>query len=137
MLSCYWLDALLILISSLFKCDCPQLIDILSPGKVAKTSTTAAKGCLAKGSVIVYVWRQKDAEAVAENIQASGVCGGVVVYHGGMDSADRGKAQSTVRLLILKKARLSDSFRLNRLLFPVYARKGSNLRGHGRVWSRH
>ena len=42
------------------------------------------------------VWRQRDAEVVAENIQASGVSGGVVVYHGGMDSTARAKAQSRV-----------------------------------------
>ena len=51
-------------------------------------------GCLATGSVIVYVWRQRDAEIVAENIQAGSASGGVVVYHGGMDATARAKAQS-------------------------------------------
>ena len=51
-------------------------------------------GCLSSGSVIVYVWRQRDAEAVAENIQSSEIEGGVVVYHGGMDSGTRANAQS-------------------------------------------
>jgi superfamily II DNA helicase RecQ len=46
--------------------------------------------------VIVYVWRQRDAEAIAENLQASGVEGGIVVYHGGMDSGARSKSQSMV-----------------------------------------
>jgi len=74
-----------------------QLLKILS--KKAKTTERTKKsdpvdGCLASGSVIVYVWRQRDAEVVAENIQAAGVTGGVVVYHGGMDSASRAKAQS-------------------------------------------
>jgi superfamily II DNA helicase RecQ len=47
--------------------------------------------------VIVYVWRQRDAEVVAENIKASeNILGGVVVYHGGMNTADREKAQSKV-----------------------------------------
>jgi len=75
---------------------------MLSPAKrdgESKSSKIggAARGCLADGSVIVYVWRQKDAEAIAENVQASGVVnGGVVVYHGGMNSADRSKAQSKV-----------------------------------------
>lgn len=55
-------------------------------------------GSLATGSVIVYVWRQYDAEVIAENIQASGVSGGVVVYHGGMDAASRAKAQSRVSI---------------------------------------
>jgi superfamily II DNA helicase RecQ len=53
-------------------------------------------GSLAVGSVIVYVWRQMDAEIVAENIQVRGISGGVVVYHGGMDSGARAKAQSKV-----------------------------------------
>jgi ATP-dependent DNA helicase Q4 len=52
-------------------------------------------GCLANGNVIVYVWRQRDAEVVAETLVAAGVEGGVVVYHGGMDSAARTKAQSS------------------------------------------
>ena len=55
-----------------------------------------AKGCLATGSIIVYVWRQRDAEVVAESIQASGVDGGVVHYHGGMDSGARSNAYSKV-----------------------------------------
>jgi superfamily II DNA helicase RecQ len=45
------------------------------------------------------VWRQKDAESVAENLIASGVHGGVVIYHGGMDSGARTKAQSKVSVL--------------------------------------
>jgi len=53
-----------------------------------------AEGSLARGSVIVYVWRQRDAEVVAESIQASGVTGGVVYYHGGMDSSKRANAYS-------------------------------------------
>ena len=53
-------------------------------------------GCLSSGSVIVYVWRQKDAEVVAENITASGVQGGVVVYHGGMEAGARSRSQSRV-----------------------------------------
>lgn len=55
------------------------------------------EGCLAQGSVIVYVWRQRDTEVVAENLMASGIEGGVVLYHGGMDSNARAKAQSKVR----------------------------------------
>jgi superfamily II DNA helicase RecQ len=47
--------------------------------------------------VIVYVWRQRDAEVVAENIQADqSISGGVVVYHGGMETHERSKAQSKV-----------------------------------------
>ncbi|KAL9183408.1 hypothetical protein ACHAXT_005195 [Thalassiosira profunda] len=52
------------------------------------------EGCLSKGSVIVYVWRQKDTEIVAEQLNGAGIQGGVVCYHGGMDSNARSKAQS-------------------------------------------
>jgi ATP-dependent DNA helicase Q4 len=52
------------------------------------------EGCLSKGSVIVYVWRQKDTEIVAEQLNGAGVLGGVVCYHGGMNASDRIKAQS-------------------------------------------
>lgn len=52
------------------------------------------KGSLANDNVIVYVWRQRDAEVVAEALNASGVEGGIVVYHGGMDSKARASAQS-------------------------------------------
>ncbi|CAB9501409.1 syndrome ATP-dependent helicase homolog [Seminavis robusta] len=57
-------------------------------------STAKLPGCLAKGSVIVYVWRQKDTEVVAEQLTDAGVAGGVVVYHGGMNTAARTKSQS-------------------------------------------
>ncbi len=46
--------------------------------------------------MIVYVWRQKDTEIVAEQLNGAGVKGGVVCYHGGMDSNDRARAQSSV-----------------------------------------
>ncbi|KAL7548043.1 hypothetical protein ACHAWF_011322 [Thalassiosira exigua] len=52
------------------------------------------EGCLSRGSVIVYVWRQKDTEIVAEQLNGAGVRGGVVCYHGGMDSNGRSRAQS-------------------------------------------
>lgn len=42
------------------------------------------------------MWRQRDAEVVAEHLIASGVDGGVVFYHGGMDPAARSKAQIKV-----------------------------------------
>lgn len=53
-------------------------------------------GILSTGSVIVYVWRQKDAEVVTEQIRAFGLDGGVVCYHGGMDANKRSKAQGHV-----------------------------------------
>ncbi len=53
-------------------------------------------GCLSKGSVIIYVWRKKDAEIIAEQLLGSGLNGGVVCYHGGMDNTARSKAQSKV-----------------------------------------
>ena len=49
---------------------------------------------LQKGSTIVYVWRQRDADTVAEILQTAGVEGGVVAYHGGMDASIRAKNQS-------------------------------------------
>lgn len=64
--------------------------------KKDESNSCLEEGCLALGSVIVYVWRQRDTEVVAENLMASGIEGGVVVYHGGMDSAAREKAQSKV-----------------------------------------
>ncbi|KAI2509531.1 Type III restriction enzyme [Fragilaria crotonensis] len=51
-------------------------------------------GCLVNDNVIVYVWRQRDADVLAEALNASGVEGGIVVYHAGMDSKARGIAQS-------------------------------------------
>lgn len=59
-------------------------------------SLPVEEGCLSRGSVIVYVWRQKDTEVVAEQLIGAGVRGGVVCYHGGMDSNDRTRAQSKV-----------------------------------------
>lgn len=59
--------------------------------------TCLDEGSLSHGSVIIYVWRQRDTEVVAENLMASGIEGGIVLYHGGMDSGARAKAQSKVR----------------------------------------
>ena len=42
------------------------------------------------------MWRQKDTEIVAEQLNGAGVLGGVVCYHGGMDSNSRSRAQSKV-----------------------------------------
>ena len=64
---------------------------ILSPGS-DKNNPYAGK--LAKGSTIVYVWRQRDTEVVAESLKAAGVAGGIVVYHGGMDANARAKSQN-------------------------------------------
>lgn len=53
--------------------------------------------CLYRGSVIIYVWRKRDAEALAEQLRAvPAIKGGVVFYHGGMDSAQRQRAQTMV-----------------------------------------
>lgn len=56
------------------------------------------EGCLSKGSVIVYVWRKKDAEIITERLQSSELAESVVCYHGGMDAGARAKAQSKVGL---------------------------------------
>lgn len=82
-----------------------QLVKLLKPcsrqpGEGADKQRDFQAGCLAKGSVIVYVWRQRDTEVVAESIQASGVSGGVVCYHGGMDSGARSNAYSKVRMTL-------------------------------------
>lgn len=82
-----------------------QLRKILKEKKKDSTKKESIKklpiqeGCLSKGSVIVYVWRQKDTEIISEQLNAAGVSGGVVCYHGGMDSNDRTRAQSKVRPL--------------------------------------
>lgn len=62
--------------------------------KRSKKKLPVAEGCLSTGSVIVYVWRQKDTEIVAEQLNGAGITGGVVCYHGGMDSNARSKAQN-------------------------------------------
>lgn len=54
-------------------------------------------GALATGAVIVYVWRQRDTEVVAEYLNSADVLGGIVVYHGGMDANARSKSQNKVR----------------------------------------
>ena len=75
-----------------------QLVDILSPVLGSEARKSPIHGVLANGSVIVYVWRQRDAEAVAENIVAAGVEGGVVFYHGAMNPDARSRSQSKVTL---------------------------------------
>lgn len=46
-----------------------------------------------KGAVIVYVWRQMTAEAVAELLRAENIT--AIAYHGGMDAGTRVKAQTS------------------------------------------
>ena len=58
---------------------------------------TSLHGCLSSGSVIIYVWRQKDVTLVTEQLRSMDIPGGVVSYHGGMDAHARSKAQSLVR----------------------------------------
>ncbi len=54
------------------------------------------QGILSSGSVIVYVWRQRDAEVITEQLKGYDLSGGIVCYHGGMDSSARSKSQSQV-----------------------------------------
>lgn len=78
-----------------------QLSKILKPKEpAARSKKCKYAGVLAEGAVIVYVWRQRDTEVVAENLLSAGVSGGVVMYHGGMDASARTKAQSKVGLSI-------------------------------------
>lgn len=51
-------------------------------------------GCLAEGSVIVYVWTKRQAEALCDLLMGADVEGGVVYYHGGMSQAERFSSQS-------------------------------------------
>lgn len=75
------------------------------PGKINSDMINRPKteimrhGALQIGSIIIYVWRKRDAEALAEQIIGAGVEGGVVFYHGGMDSGKRAVAQGKVRPL--------------------------------------
>lgn len=82
---------------------------------------------LSEGCVIVYVWRQRDAEVVAENIRGSGIKGGVVVYHGGMDTAQRTRNQSKVGCFgLYLRQRLTHNL--------VFTRKSQNMRSNGGFW---
>lgn len=70
------------------------LVEILTASDPKAKSNGEYDGVLSSGSVIVYVWRQKDTEAVAEYLNGSGIKGGVAIYHGGMDATARAKSQS-------------------------------------------
>ncbi len=59
--------------------------------RVKLCSILAEGGRLEHGSCIVYVWLQRTAEALAEQLTSRGHK--AVSYHGGMDSKDRKKAQ--------------------------------------------
>jgi superfamily II DNA helicase RecQ len=103
-----------------------QVIKILTPKKKGTSNKSVAPevsddGCLATGNVIVYVWRQLDAQAVAENLQAAGIEGGIVIYHGGMDASARSKAQSKVRRRLRAMSR---SLHTLTVVVLVYARQG-------------
>ncbi|KAG7347167.1 RecQ familyATP-dependent DNA helicase [Nitzschia inconspicua] len=71
------------------------LADILTPRDSKAGKNGEYDGMLSRGSVIVYVWRQKDTEVVAEYLNGASVSGGVVIYHGGMDAKARAKSQSS------------------------------------------
>ena len=73
-----------------------QLTSILKPSSRHQGEESSYSGSLSQGAVIVYVWRQRDTEVVAEYLNSSDVAGGIVVYHGGMDKSARNKAQSKV-----------------------------------------
>ena len=83
-----------------------QLLKLLQPRAEKRRNTTiddsdstVKDGILSNGSVIIYVWRQKDAEIVAEQLKGFDVPGGTVCYHGGMDSNSRTKSQGKVRII--------------------------------------
>ena len=114
---------------------CTQLVNILKPSS-SKLSSDEDSGCLSEGAVIVYVWRQRDTEVIAENLVASGVSGGVVVYHGGMNADGRRKAQSKVRQILC-----SDCFTVNCTITyysrvnTVHEGESQNMCCNRRVWS--
>jgi superfamily II DNA helicase RecQ len=117
-----------------------QLISLLLPQAKSQSKVSKSKvpqGCLSQGSVIVYVWRQRDAEIVAENIQASSVPGGVVVYHAGMKSCDREKAQNKVRNHRARSFRATFQGFSKAICPPVPSREGSDLRCDSCVRSWH
>ncbi|GMH53067.1 hypothetical protein TrLO_g6622 [Triparma laevis f. longispina] len=58
------------------------------------TKVDFAPGCLSEGSVIVYVWTKRQAEALCDLLRGAEVQGNVVFYHGGMSASDRFSAQS-------------------------------------------
>lgn len=91
-------------------------------------------GCLSKGSVIIYVWRQKDTEIVAEQLNGAGIGGGVVCYHGGMDAGSRSRAQSKVSsqrtVLNCHQTDVNSRF----LLSSVLAWESANMCCHCRLW---
>ncbi|GMH82374.1 hypothetical protein TrST_g12566 [Triparma strigata] len=53
-----------------------------------------APGCLSEGSVIVYVWTKRQAEALCDLLRGAEVQGNIVYYHGGMSASERFSAQS-------------------------------------------
>lgn len=63
-------------------------------------------GLFSKGLVIIYVWRQWDAEILTEQILTKSASihskslSSVVCYHGGMKPGDRERAQSKVSSLM-------------------------------------
>lgn len=75
--------------------ECAKLDDEYKRKYVDDDETRSSfNGILSNGSVIIYVWKQKDAEVVTEQLRAYDISGGVVCYHGGMDSDARSKSQS-------------------------------------------
>ena len=81
------------------------------------------------------MWRQRDAEVVAEFIQGSGVLGGVVHYHGGMDSATRSTAYSKVSTNCDGEVgKLSDAS--DAAIPAVHEGEGSDLLRYSSFWPR-
>jgi ATP-binding cassette subfamily F protein 3 len=66
------------------------------------TENPTRDGILSNGSVIIYVWRQKDADLISGQLKEFDVRGGIVCYHGGMDSNTRTKSQGKVRSTVFE-----------------------------------
>lgn len=77
-----------------------QLIMLLrdQQGRISQKYRHFSKnlGCLSSGSVIIYVWRKKDAEYISEQLRSYGDLGKVVCYHAGMSASDRASSQNMV-----------------------------------------
>ena len=64
------------------------------PKSSSLSSLCFSPGCLSSGSVIIYVWTKRQAEALSSLLNTSDIEGGVTFYHAGMTASDRATSQS-------------------------------------------
>jgi hypothetical protein len=92
-------------------------------------------GCLSTGSVIIYVWRKKDAECISDQLRGYGDVGKVVCYHAGMSASDRASSQNMVSALYQR----TTSFQmfpsdLSALFIQVHERESSHMCSDHSLW---